>query len=115
MCRRPPSATLTDTVSPYTMLFRSVSRHGLDRDDQAGTAAATNPRYVPAGTTRGTGTGAVHAALRERFAISLRMRLAGSRAEANPRRPSAHPHARPRGETVEIGSASCRDRVCTYV
>src|SRR3546814_698049 len=81
---------------------RPVARHGRDRDDRAGTAAATNPRYVPAGTTRGTGTGAVHAALRERFAISLRMRLAGSRAEATSRMPSAHPHARLRGETVGV-------------
>src|SRR3546814_6607771 len=89
-------------ISDWSSDVCSSDLHGRDRDDRAGTAAATNPRYVPAGTTRGTGTGAVHAALRERFAISLRMRLAGSRAEATSRRPSAHPHARLRGETVGV-------------
>src|SRR3546814_9527358 len=32
MSRRPPRSTLTDTLFPYTTLFRSVERRGLDID-----------------------------------------------------------------------------------
>src|SRR3546814_5189399 len=36
MIRRPPRSTRTDTLFPYTTLFRSPGRSGLERQLQAG-------------------------------------------------------------------------------
>src|SRR3546814_9814499 len=48
MIRRPPRSTRTDTLFPYTTLFRAVDRHVAHREDVAG---ALRPR--PAGVQQG--------------------------------------------------------------
>src|SRR3546814_2410679 len=40
MIRRPPRSTRTDTLFPYTTLFRSADRHSCRRDRRSAAAAA---------------------------------------------------------------------------
>src|SRR3546814_2326913 len=72
MIRRPPRSTRTDTLFPYTTLFRSrrPARHRLDREP-AGVAVARG-RHAPAllrrrrsGTAGGAAGGAAGAAAAE--------------------------------------------------
>src|SRR3546814_13685042 len=46
MIRRPPSTTITDTLFPYTTLFRSPSRR-LDRQIVGGPLARATAALVP--------------------------------------------------------------------
>src|SRR3546814_4914433 len=43
MIRRPPGSTRTDTLFPYTTLFRSDARHLRRHREQAGTASPLRP------------------------------------------------------------------------
>src|SRR3546814_5494157 len=49
MIRRPPRSTRTDTLFPYTTLFRSVGGIGTARDQRAGVAHALARRRRDAG------------------------------------------------------------------
>src|SRR3546814_3546283 len=40
MIRRPPRSTRTDTLFPYTTLFRSPPRHAVDAGDRVARASA---------------------------------------------------------------------------
>src|SRR3546814_16142052 len=124
MIRRPPRSTRTDTLFPYTTLFRSLtpeSRDGLDglvcddvhfRDpfsDVRGRAAmkaifatmyrdCTDVAYVIDGVLRQDDTAMVKWTFRFR--------------------PQRFGGAQPWiaiGVTEQIGRASCRERVCQYV
>src|SRR3546814_5870362 len=76
MIRRPPRSTRTDTLFPYTTLFRSVgnlvwsSYRGIRRSH----SRDTRPRTVPAGPALGS-PGDVH---RERPETHRRLRAMGS-------------------------------------
>src|SRR3546814_17049703 len=100
MMRRPPRSTLTDTLFPYTSLFRSVPRgHAVQVRLYAEDPALD---YRP---TVGTLT-AVH------FPPGVRAEswcMAGSSVSAwyDPMLAKLIVH--------EIGRASCRERVCQYV
>src|SRR3546814_13903776 len=49
MIRRPPRSTRTDTLFPYTTLFRSAHRLGTARgEDQVVRMVGKRPRFVPA-------------------------------------------------------------------
>src|SRR3546814_1918349 len=54
MIRRPPRSTRTDTLFPYTTLFRSVLRAGvhLSHDADVGDHAFLAPRVTVAGSGR---------------------------------------------------------------
>src|SRR3546814_14460892 len=98
MIRPPPRSTRTDTLFPYTTLFRSVShlvgqeereqivRERLDIRPPDHALALPSPRLSLAEEAAKTGiTGAVHRIDEQRLAFG------------------------------EIGRASCRERVCQYV
>src|SRR3546814_12054534 len=112
MIRRPPRSTRTDTLFPYTTLFRSaeavahqvkarVLRCGaLQLAQQAGDAALADA------------AGAV---------LHLPERELAQRGEHGVLHVAAAQHARavvervPEDRVGAIGRASCRDRVCQYV
>src|SRR3546814_17030416 len=105
MIRRPPRSTRTDTLFPYTTLFRSKGR--LGDEDIAGNrlerrAGGVVPALVVAGHHRP-------------FAPIFQHDLRG--AEHMARRHEAHADiADPALFAIaEIGRASCRERVCQYV
>src|SRR3546814_10411060 len=58
MIRRPPRSTRTDTLFPYTTLFRSVGHRGIDGDadaaHQSDDAEAENKGDVTAGIAQKT-------------------------------------------------------------
>src|SRR3546814_18792838 len=103
MIRRPPRSTRTDTLFPYTTLFRSVA---LGEDAEAGIDRLLR----------------LHDGLLRRQLVVIAGDL-----EFQPRirQPLGHEaemieavlrHRRGRaGQRIEIGRASCRERVCQYV
>src|SRR3546814_13647010 len=110
MIRRPPRSTRTDTLLPYTTLFRSCRRRAGPTDRRG------RPRLL---LHRRAAHGGDPAARCRQDALS------------QVRRPRAHRDARPQGAldlrphraearagltpVAEIGRASCRERVCQYV
>src|SRR3546814_15429917 len=108
MIRRPPRSTRTDTLFPYTTLFRS--------DAAAGAGAAADPGvFLRAGLTasRDWGFG-----IRDWADPGL---LSWSRLVSNPQsripnpgveNEKTHPRRRHRRKN---GRAACRERVCQYV
>src|SRR3546814_18329775 len=108
MIRRPPRSTRTDTLFPYTTLFRS------DREQQqpplraAGVMAAerVQARRRLRGWVRGEG-------IEPGFEPAQHRGGLGRERAAAARRPVIVPA--PAAEHREIGRASCRDRVCQYV
>src|SRR3546814_12076396 len=102
MIRRPPRSTRTDTLFPYTTLFRShltVSGSGnvlgdkLMLDRAISNLLSNALRYTPEGKT-----------------ISVTIRQTGNAVTLTVENP---------GEAIkpehQIGRASCRERVCQYV
>src|SRR3546814_20754290 len=108
MKRRPPRSTRTDTLLPYTTLFRScwcVKKYhgqglavaGLEFTDTArGIAAA--PAAAPAkaaATIDGAGLFSIEEHTHTKKGFQMFIAIMGAR--------------------VEIGRAACRERVCQYV
>src|SRR3546814_12845813 len=110
MIRRPPRSTRTDTLFPYTTLFRSqvdaailVPVAGRDRDDLDRPSGAAG----------------------DQFAVRFEQADDAAADDADPGQRDAQRRARGGGgrrwrhaDTPgmrEIGSASCRARVCQYV
>src|SRR3546814_15122401 len=92
MIRRPPRSTRTDTLFPYTTLFRSRNRAGpggVDREHRAGLSEVDHQ---------------IAAAVVERDEAGVA--LSGLLAAVAVRR---------QVDRLEIGRASCRERVCKYV
>src|SRR3546814_11768200 len=107
MIRRPPRSTRTDTLLPYTTLFRS--RHVLQRRPSGCGSAALPRRAVARRQAAG------------RSAVTLgRRAFVGAGGLALAAFVSAAPFARVRAGNVAeirmtIGRAACRERVCQYV
>src|SRR3546814_17470476 len=111
MIRRPPRSTRTDTLFPYTTLFRSANRCGHRLD-----SAATEPsesRYIKTESPskrrsrNSSPTSSLHAARYQQF---LRYGIQRS--------PLIFLTGVSRTYVLkppEIGRASCRERVCQYV
>src|SRR3546814_20219187 len=99
MIRRPPRSTRTDTLFPYTTLFRSNGRK-VDRADLLHIRA-----YTVAGKTEG---------LSPLRAFSLAVQLGISASEFGR---DWFANRQLAGSTLKnkIGRASCRERVCQYV
>src|SRR3546814_11630258 len=98
MIRRPPRSTRTDTLVPYTTLFRSGGQLGrihlllaLDRRAKAGEGVHA-PNRIASAASPGPKAIAMPSPLAPRAIMS---------ASTN--------------RIVEIGRASCRERVCQYV
>src|SRR3546814_11958961 len=94
MCRRPPRSTRTDTLFPYTTLFRA---HGDRREDMVRPSARADDPVPDAD---------VGAILLLRDALDRRL-LHGQRPDDEPGEEFDAPR--------QIGRASCRERVCLYV
>src|SRR3546814_18421000 len=114
MIRRPPRSTRTDTLFPYTTLFRSF-RIGVRRIDRSpGVLHVVMDRYLPDGAREGDGQLArrIIAAIEDigdrvaahRTGIpGLQYRIDLGVGPFDAVRPPAHQH--------EIGRASCGERV----
>src|SRR3546814_19492611 len=101
MIRRPPRSTRTDTLFPYTTLFRSVQRPVARRGDEFDVPRLADADNLgdfgsPQRTRPATAIGASHP-----VAVAVQMD------RVIPHRQIAKPD--------EIGRASCRERVCQYV
>src|SRR3546814_14299891 len=113
MIRRPPRSTRTDTLFPYTTLFRSVNaRTGtvklacnaiIGAWSSIAPAAATAANAGVAAVIAFAGTGADGRS----FALT---EVVASGAGGHPGGPGTSGIS-----TDEIGRASCRERVCQYV
>src|SRR3546814_12809753 len=111
MIRRPPRSTRTDTLFPYTTLFRSLGRPArrlaLDLLDHPAGLHRFRPLLENVGVL--VAAREVVVALDEEPVLLLLARLVG------------HAHQVPASAQLlavqleEIGRASCRERVCQYV
>src|SRR3546814_12642268 len=102
MIRRPPRSTRTDTLFPYTTLFRSAA--------QCNVTDANGSWFSPR-SDRGMGTG---------FAAGCKPRVDRSCVAISligPCAAGAVLEAQDHGidHRQQIGRASCRERVCQYV
>src|SRR3546814_16512535 len=109
MIRRPPRSTRTDTLFPYTTLFRSVvqlqPRAGLSR--VTGVVSADNRRSAEFRATdvvREISECTAHV-------VSHRARHAAAPCGIGPQQILRGPLL----ALLAIGRASCRERVCQYV
>src|SRR3546814_19490984 len=118
MALRPPRSTRTDTLCPYTTLFRSYVAIGADELEVQGDARRVDiaheadrigvdaaPRLVVAGA-RDVGD-------RDLEPLAVGQPVAGAPAQVLGQ--TVHPVAAARFAAVEIGRASCRERVGQYV
>src|SRR3546814_19582372 len=106
MIRRPPRSTRTDTLFPYTTLFRSRPVGHLEAEEGRHLARRQ----------------AVH---RRRLPLQLEIRLRPGGRDLHHRelqgrrgREGRRPHdqgAVLEADAVQIGRATCRERVCPYV
>src|SRR3546814_14094162 len=105
MIRRPPRSTRTDTLFPYTTLFRSVPVEGdvLRRDAGGATRAADGRAAGGAGDRGQRVRRGLFAALRAR-----RFLRPGVHAAAAPAARTAALDAQP-DRAAEIGRATCRE------
>src|SRR3546814_14284406 len=97
MIRRPPRSTRTDTLFPYTTLFRSI---GPD-DVLLGIAASGTTAYTIAAVERA----------RERGALTIGI----ANNEGAPILAATERRILLDTGSEELGRASCRARVCQYV
>src|SRR3546814_14809952 len=104
MIRRPPRSTRTDTLFPYTTLFRSLSDWSRWLEDQM--LALANEFETCQGLWE---IASERAVLIEVADSPLATRIHLSVGQRIPARIGAM------GRCIEIGRASCRERVCQYV
>src|SRR3546814_13546876 len=108
MIRRPPRSTRTDTLFPYTTLFRS-----LEHLRRAAELQAVHARHLDDGPLRRERSLETHDAAgrgdrRPRVMDHLLVRVPCDLLDVLTQRLAGDGHA-------EIGRASCRERVCQYV
>src|SRR3546814_13760160 len=101
MIRRPPRSTRTDTLFPYTTLFRSVGVRVPDVFVEALQPAVKVVSSLVQGDL-------------DRLSVQHEPPLLDAVAVAPAGRPEIVVRRDIAGE-VEIGRASCRERVCQYV
>src|SRR3546814_12832276 len=117
MIRRPPRSTRTDTLFPYTTLFRSLrgGQFPWSRAAAARRREVAQPDDSPSASTDRAGARARYGQAAGRLRPDAALLLDGPRR----RRDDAAQadggliDARPRRQA--IGRASCRERVCQYV
>src|SRR3546814_15050166 len=104
MIRRPPRSTRTDTLFPYTTLFRSarITNRGRRHEGRRTMRSLSTPCRTTESGTVFDADGIGHPGLRRLYDYWS----AGRAGRALPPRAIVAP--------VEIGRASCRERVCQY-
>src|SRR3546814_19470964 len=104
MIRRPPRSTRTDTLFPYTTLFRSCDKRpwleGLNIEMEWPMSGKPRLLYLD------------NAAEFKSEALRRGCEQHGIRLDY---RPLGQPHYGGIVERIKIGRASCRERVCPYV
>src|SRR3546814_13400394 len=111
MRRRPPRSTRTDTLFPYTTLFRSTQPLHSAQTPSNTTMASSAAGSAGFGVLKPALVADQSPAQRQRgFDLErvapFRLALAAVHAVEQRRRQRQH--------AEQIGSASCRDRVCQY-
>src|SRR3546814_14349362 len=107
MIRRPPRSTRTDTLFPYTTLFRSVIRSVHEALAGLGNVEAPEVKQEPAVSIR--------ASIKPDYIVCLED---GKKLKMLRRHLMTHYNMTPedyRAKWNQIGRASCRERVCEYV
>src|SRR3546814_11130965 len=106
MIRRPLISTLTDTLFPYTTLFRSTSGLRLTDFHAAPSCSPTRSMLLSGTDNHTSGVGAMAEAGGDRTRW-------GYEGHLTPRVTSLAERTRAAGyHTMKIGRASCRERVC---
>src|SRR3546814_18066666 len=121
MIRRPPRSTRTDTLFPYTTLFRSTQTPGF----QVGGLGGSNNTITPWLNIRGiqfTDTTFVNESSVGLYVDEIYMPFPGAGVKQLYDVARIEVLKGPQGSlfgrnssTGQIGRASCRERVCTYV
>src|SRR3546814_15118525 len=112
MIRRPPRSTLTDTLFPYTTLFRSGLAAGIDQLAHEHSLRAGVPTIAVLGTgmledyPKGAGRLRDHILGTGGTIVSEYLPMASYSAENFVQRN--------RLKAAQIGRAACRERVCQY-
>src|SRR3546814_16568367 len=107
MIRRPPRSTRTDTLFPYTTLFRSTAGEAIHALD--GILGHESGATIEALHTDGGGVSDIVFAVMHLIGLNFEPRIP----RLSDRRLYAfEPRAR---YGKQIGRASCRERVCQYV
>src|SRR3546814_17481967 len=109
MIRRPPRSTRTDTLFPYTTLFRSTSHPS---SLPAPSSKAATCMFAPGPYARHIISNGDN--IMARFALALAATLACSTSVWAQAAPDADAKKEDQWD-VKIGRASCRERVCQYV
>src|SRR3546814_12081476 len=109
MIRRPPRSTRTDTLFPYTTLFRSRSNCGVPMPDEK-----QDGRKLQVANARPEDSGRGLARLSRMTMAALGLEE-GDTVEIIGKRSTAARAVAPYKEDEEIGRASCRERVCQDV
>src|SRR3546814_11067921 len=109
MLRRPPRSTRTDTLFPYTTLFRSIEELKQRASQQMRARIATIPDGVYEGSAVVDSDGVVDEPL------LIRMKVTKTGEELHFDMTGSSPPCRgPMNSVIEIGRASCRERVSQY-
>src|SRR3546814_11429157 len=116
MIRRPPRSTRTDTLFPYTTLFRSVRARreiiGADTLKRGGEVLDGVVAGRRAGMAAGAGEGDLEIGIGLLSALEAVEDWLAVRAEQPAAAVAVQHHL---CALSQIGRASCRERVCTYV
>src|SRR3546814_15064054 len=125
MIRHPPRSTRTDTLFPYTTLFRSGGHGGVDVGHAVDQGAVEIEDDGPGALLLRQGTKILHAGCAGALnRPPCAIRQSRPRPLAIPSDPDLLYSARherqparklPRQLSRQIGTASCRERVCQYV
>src|SRR3546814_20786701 len=107
MSRRPPRSTRTDTLFPYTTLFRSAAQAHFALGDYDQAVACLTERLAHNPTSDAT-----HVLLAASYGHLGRIEEAQAAWRAALR---ANPDYSFEHRRKKIGRASCRERVCQYV
>src|SRR3546814_13022856 len=118
MIRRPPRSTRTDTLFPYTTLFRSLAVKGPTGcrylDDERQRVFVQQGWNLPGDTFIMDDEGYLYYQARnDDMIVSAGYNIAGPEVEVTLLRHESVAECGVVGQ--QIGSASCRERVCPYV
>src|SRR3546814_11868106 len=117
MIRRPPRATRTDTLFPYTTLFRSPEGGGDSKADSETFAVAdeiATLHYVGEANS-GSERWAFAFSAKKQWQQKARSDIEGIAGTGRPYTKVFVVTSRYGRSKDEIGRASCRERVCQYV
>src|SRR3546814_12150030 len=114
MIRRPPRSTRTDTLFPYTTLFRSVGV-GEGTEERVEKLANAGVDVIVVDTAHGHSAGVIERVRWVKKNYPKIQVIGGNIATAGAAKALVEAGADCVKVGIEIGRASCRERVCQYV